>query len=251
MKVFNFIEIEPKLYVEKRYLKLFKESSFLSKISSWDNLGNFYEVTFSHKKAYREIKALRIADLEIYLKKYSKNLSEARKEWENINLLWDKGFPTSLPILFYQTHSFAIIGTAKLRGRSFVDLLPKENLIVYNLIKKIAKFLADFHKENLIHQDCYLNHFYFGEELDQLYIIDVSRVKYKPFLFCYYQIKDLSQLRFSFYKYLGKDWLNLWELFLKTYEKELGKSLNFFKKNLLLIKFKRIEKHTKKLEKIS
>ncbi|MFN3921865.1 MAG: lipopolysaccharide kinase InaA family protein [Caldimicrobium sp.] len=248
-KLFNYIMVNPQLIVEEKYFEPLKRVNFLQKLSQDEPLENYFELTFSHKKAYREIKAFRIERKEVFLKKYLKNFKEAYQEWQNINLLWKKNFPTSIPVLFFKNPSFVIIGTEKVKGHSFIDCLklkPQKNPM---LIEKIAQFLAQFHKEKFIHQDCYLNHFYWEEGEERLYIIDVPRVKYRPICFWYYQLKDLSQLRYSFYKYLGEIWKDLWELFLEKYQQEFGNTLSPLQHSLIKIKFYKIKKHTQKREK--
>lgn len=248
-KLFNYIMVNPQLIVEEKYLELLKRGNFLQKLSQEEPLEKYFELTFFHKKAYREIKAFRIEGKEIFLKKYLKNFEEAYREWQNINLLWKKNFPTSEPVLLYKNPSFVIIGTEKLKGLSFVDYLHQEPQKIPMLIDKIAHLLAQFHKEKFIHQDCYLNHFYWEERKERLYIIDVPRVKYKPIFFWYYQLKDLSQLRYSFYKYVGEIWKDLWDLFLEKYQQEFGNTLSILQHSLIKIKFYKIKKHTKKMEK--
>lgn len=247
MQKFNFIQVSPQLLIEEKFLDLLKRTNFLDKILQGGVLEASFPLTFSHKKAYREIKAYRVEDREIYLKKYLKNFSEAYQEWENIKLLWYKGICTSIPVLFYKNSSYLLIGTEKIKGVSFITILELETSLIPELITKIARFLAEFHKKKFIHQDCYLNHFYWEKSKDELYIIDVSRVKYMPFLFGYYQIKDLAQLKYSFYEYLKDSWLNLWTLFLETYQIHLNQNLSLFQRLLLGLKFKRIKAHTHKL----
>lgn len=247
-KTFSFIELKPNLLVERNYLDLFKEERLLSALNSFENLENYFEITFSHNKAYREIRAIKWKNKEIFLKKYLSNFEEAINEWKNINLLWERGFFTSHPLFFYQHPSFIIIATEKIEGHSFMDYLNLSQEKRLAFLERIAKHLALFHKTTFIHQDCYLNHFYWNEIKDKLYIIDVSRVKYKPPFLKYYQIKDLSQLKFSFYKYLKRDWKNFWLLFLKIYEETLGEKLSLWQRGLIFIKFKLIKRHTQKIE---
>ncbi|MFN3567856.1 MAG: lipopolysaccharide kinase InaA family protein [Caldimicrobium sp.] len=249
-KTFNFIEIEPGIFVEESYLNLLSRHNFFNLLVDWENLEKFFHLTFLHKKRYREVKAFKIEEQEIYIKKYTQNLKEAKDEWKNLSLLWEKGIPTSLPIFFLQKSTFILIGTKKMEGKSFISYLEENSEIISFLIAKIAQFMAVFHKKGFIHQDCYLNHFYWDVKKEMLYLIGVSRVKYKSPLSFYYRIKDLSQLKFSFYKYLGEKGASAWSEFLYHYEKSFPPGLKSFEKFFLQWKFTRIKKHTEKREKI-
>ncbi|MFN3504815.1 MAG: lipopolysaccharide kinase InaA family protein [Caldimicrobium sp.] len=248
-KIFNFIEMEKGLFVEETYLTLLSRHNFVHHLTDWENLEKFFTLTFSHKKGYREVKAFQIEGQEIYVKKYLRNLKEGKEEWKNISLLWEKGIPTSVPIFYFQKSSFILIGTKKIEGKPFIYYLEENSKLVPFLIKKIAEFMATFHIKGFIHQDCYLNHFYWDEIGEKLYLIDVGRVKYKSPLFFYYRLKDLSQLKFSFYKYFGKNGPSAWCEFLNHYEKNLPKPLNNLEKIIIHWKFIKIKKHTEKLEK--
>ena len=244
-KNFSFIQIEPNFLVNEEYLKALERTLFLEKVKDWDNLERFFPLIFSHQKTYRKVKAIQIDSLQIYIKRYKANLKEAFQEWKNILFLWSKGYPTSFPIFYIKDKKFALIGTKKIEGISFIDYLNSEKVNFF--IEKIATYLGNLHKEKIFHQDCYLNHFYLDEKEDILYMIDVSRVLYNPLLKFYYQIKDLSQLKFSFSFYFKDNWKILWESFMIKYENTIGYSLINLHKFLLEFKFKKIKSHTQKL----
>lgn len=249
MKVkFKFLREGNFIINENYYLKL-KNNSFLMKLKDWDILENHFPLIFRHSKHYRQFKAFKIDSLEIYIKKYLNNLKEARQEWENIQLLWNAGFPTSVPVFFCLNETFAYLGTEKVPGLTFPELLKKEPEIVLKFILEIAKFLGHFHKTGFFHQDCYLNHFYFDRETKTLRIIDVSRVLFQPKFSFYYLVKDLSQLRFSFFKYLKENFQYYWKIFFDEYQKT-NKKISLLENILIKIKFYQIVRHTLKKEKI-
>jgi len=246
-KNFSFIQIEPNFWVNEEYLKALERTLFLEKVKDWDNLERFFPLIFSRQKTYRKIKAIQIDSLQIYIKRYKDNLKEAFQEWGNILFLWSKGYPTSIPIFLWNIKNYAFVGTKKIDGFCFIEYLNSKQEFIPFLIKKIASYIGSLHKEKIFHQDCYLNHFYLDEKEDILYMIDVSRVLYNPLLKFYYQIKDLSQLKFSFSFYFKDNWKILWESFMIKYENTIGYSLINLHKFLLEFKFKKIKSHTQKL----
>ncbi len=244
-KNFQFVNFRS-IIVNTKYFKILEESSFLEKLLSFEKLENFFPVFFSHQKHYRKVKGFQVNALKIYVKKYLDYFEEAKAEWKNIQLLWNKGFPTSEPIFFFERDSLILVGTKAIPGRQCLEIIKKEPQKTFEIVKKIAKFLGHFHKTNLFHQDCYFNHFYLNEVTDVLYIIDVSRVLNNPLFAFYYQIKDLAQLKFSFFVYLEENWLEVWENFFASYCLHF-KPLNFLTKMGINFKFCKIKKHTEKL----
>lgn len=242
---FCFVEFE-KFLINKDYLSFLIDSSFLKEIKNFNKLEDKFPLIFSRKKRYRTVKAFRLDSLEIFVKKYEKNLRESENEWKNILLLWKKGFPTSVPIFFYKEKSFSLVGTKKISGILCLEIIKQDPSKTSKIVKLIANFLGKLHKEKLFHQDCYLNHFYIDLEKEEVYILDVSRVMYKPIFSFYYQVKDLAQIKFSFFKYFGDRFQDLWKSFLEEYS--CFHKLNNFKNLLIMLKFYRIKAHTKNLE---
>lgn len=224
-KTFDFLEIGL-TRVNKDFLSILKNSGILENIKRFDTLEKSFLMFFSHKKHYRTIKGFQIDKLRLFIKKYEKNLEEAEAEWKNITLLWKRGFPTSIPVFFYKNSSIAFIGTEAISGKLCIEIMKENSQKAQEMIEKIARFLADFHKAKLFHQDCYLNHFYWDEENKILSVLDVSRVVENPLFPLKYQIKDLAQLAFSFETYLGKEAFFWWDYFLENYINYYGGSKN-------------------------
>ena len=202
------------LLINKNYYQIFHERNLLS----FDILWNLPDPYFFRKKRYRIVSAYQIKGFKIFIKKYLAHPEEAKKEWENILLLWEKGVLTSIPVFFALSEDKrAMIGTEEIRGKRVIDIIQDDPSKVSFFISKIAEFLAKFHKIVFFHQDCYLNHFYYDEKSDQLIIIDVSRVKYKPSFSKYYFIKDLAQLGYSFEEYFGDKGRPFFQKFLSYY----------------------------------
>lgn len=222
-----------------QYFDLFQKKGLLS----FDALWNQQDHYFCTKKRYRIVSAYQINGSKIFIKKYLAHIEEAKKEWENIFLLWSKGFPTSVPVFFTMSQDKrAMIGTEEVNGEGFLEIVQNDSSKTAFLISKIAKFLAEFHITGLFHQDCYLNHFYYNKNLDQLIVIDISRVKYNPFFSKYFFIKDLAQLKFSFYTYFQNEALNFWNIFWENYNNEFKNSL--FLAKLIDLKVRLIKRHT-------
>ncbi len=229
--------------VNKNFYNFLEKNNLLSFDTLW-NLKNPY---FFRKKRYRIVSAYQIKGFKIFIKKYLAHPEEAKKEWENILLLWEKGVPTSIPVFFALSEDKrAMIGTEEIKGKRVIDIIQDDPSKVSFFISKIAEFLAKFHKIVFFHQDCYLNHFYYDEKSDQLIIIDVSRVKYKPFFSKYYFIKDLAQLKFSFYTYLGDKAERWWNFFWENYNKSTKNSFLFLPK-LIDLKVWLIKRHTERV----
>ena len=233
------------LLINKNYYQIFHERNLLS----FDTLWNLPDPYFFRKKRYRIVSAYQIDGFNIFIKKYLAHPEEAKKEWENILLLWEKGVPTSIPVFFALSEDKrAMIGTEEIKGKRVIDIIQDDPSKVSFFISKIAEFLAKFHKAKLFHQDCYLNHFYYDKKEDKIIIIDVSRIKHKPVLEFYYQIKDLAQLKFSFSVYLENKAEKFWDIFMKRYfkinEPKYNKKL-FFK--ILNLKTYMIKRHTERV----
>lgn len=232
--------------INKDYYEILKASSLLYRVKEWETLENHFPITFQHAKHYRRFKAVKINDKEIFIKKYLENISEAKREWQNIEFLWKKGFPTSLPIFFYQNKNFALLGTEKVPGITMPFLLEMDTYLIQEFLISCARFLANFHKKGFCHQDCYLNHFYFDPETKSIRIIDVSRVLYKPLLKGYYQIKDLAQLKYSFQEYFDVGWQEKWQFFIKHYQNFWGEKLKWIRWYLIDLKYKQIKHKSNK-----
>lgn len=244
---FKFLKYGNFIINEDFYTEL-KESSFITKLNDWDTLENYFPLIFRHSKHYRQFKAFKINSLEIYVKKYLKNIEEAKHEWNNIQLLWSNGFPTSIPVFFYTNGTFAYVGTEKVPGLTFPEIfLERKPKLILESILEIAKFLGLFHKTGFFHQDCYLNHFYLDQETKTLRIIDVSRVLFKPTFSSYYLAKDLSQLRFSFFRYLKEKFQYYWEIFFNEYQKS-NRKVSLFENVIIKVKFYQTARHTFKKE---
>lgn len=242
-KKFEFINIGLTI-INKDFFDLLKKSGLLEDIKDFDSLKKNFLKVFSHRKRYRIIKGFQIDGLKLFVKKYEKHLEESEKEWKNISLLWKKGFPTSIPVFFYKNSSIGLIGTEAISGQLCIDIIKKNPEKTEEIIKEIAKFLGNFHKAGLFHQDCYLNHFYWDEENKMLSVLDVSRVVENPLFPLKYQIKDLAQLAFSFETYLEKEAPFLWNYFWKNYVNYYGVKNEKILKFLVDIKRWLIRKRT-------
>jgi len=244
-KVFSFVT-EGQILINKDFYNLFKETLFFEKFKMEQNLSKNFEIIFSRKKGYREVKAYKIENKVIFIKKYLHNFKEAEKEWQNLQLLWKKGFPTSVPVFYYPREDAVLLGTEKIPGKLILEIIKEYPERKLEMLETLAKTLVDFHREGLFHQDCYLNHFYFDEKSRFLYILDVSRVLENPFLEFYYQVKDLSQLKYSFLEYFPETWEREWKIFFEAYQKFWGEPINWVNLRLIDLKFKKIKKHAQK-----
>jgi|GEM_PF-547836 len=238
------------LYINHDFGHLLKKEDVLFIVSNWEALHERYFLFFRHQKRYRQVRGLELKNCKIYIKKYLENLSEAEREWNNIIFLWSKGFPTSIPIFFYKSQKEAFLGTKALEGKTILDYEEKDLIQINLFMEKIAFYLAKLHREKIFHQDCYLNHFYWDEKEGLLYLIDVSRILYHPSFSTYYQIKDLSQLKFSFYKYFPTNGEKFWEYFFDTYVKEYNLKLKYIYNMAIILKFLLIKRHTLKSKKL-
>lgn len=245
MRSFTFIDLGP-LQINEEFYPLLKESSLLAKLPLIENHLSDLELTFYHRKQYRVVRAFKVGSKEIYIKSYLKNFEEAESEWINIQRFWQMGFPTSVPVLFFKDDTHRLIGTERVRGENFINLIKPERSRLCEIVSLISDYLGRLHKTGLYHQDCYLNHFYIDEN-NTVHLIDLPRVVYIPKRSFYNQVKDLSQLRFSFSKYLaGLNWHNLWNIFVESYERSLGEKLDILKKIAIKLKFTQIKRHTEK-----
>lgn len=243
MGLFKFLNLN-NLIINENYYPFFKKNNLLT-IQSIKSLENPF---FKRKKTYRLIQGFQIENLRFYLKSYFSNLEEGKNEWKNIQLLWQKGFKTAIPIFWGKDDKSVFIGTEEIKGRSCIELMKNNPEIKDKLIKEIAYFIAFFHKEGLFHQDCYLNHFYWDEKNKIILVLDLSRVIEKPWVTLKYQIKDLAQLAFSFETYLEDEAPIWWQHFLRFYEQITKPKFQLLRDFLIKIKIKLIKRHTKNLK---
>lgn len=197
---------------------------------------------FTHKKSYRKISGYEIEGEKIYIKEYLKNFEEAEREWQNLQILKKEGFLVPTPLFFKREKDRAFLVTEALRGIPLSELLlrTKEPEIYWKILSKL---LSELHKKGFFHQDCYLNHFYWNDTTKTLSFLDVARVKRGGLFSFYYQIKDLSQIGYSFEEYLGERGPQFFDIFLRFYEKNYGR-LSFLKRLLIKIKIAQIRKRT-------
>ncbi|MEZ0343247.1 MAG: lipopolysaccharide kinase InaA family protein [Caldimicrobium sp.] len=212
------------------------------KITEISDLEKFFQPFFIHQKAYRKIYGYEIEGKKIFIKMYLSNLEEGEREWENLKLLSEMGYPVPTPLFFKKEKERVFIATEALMGTPLSEILPdSQDSELY--LKALAELLSQLHKNSLFHQDCYLNHFYWDEASQKLSFLDVARVKSSKVFAFYYQVKDLSQLGYSFEEYLGQRGPIYFQVFLKFYEKNM-QELSIFQKILLKFKISRIRKRT-------
>ncbi|BAU23923.1 hypothetical protein THC_1558 [Caldimicrobium thiodismutans] len=199
---------------------------------------------FVHQKRYRKITGYEYEGMKFYLKEYFDNFDEVKREWENLKFLYEKGFPVPKPLFIKEEKEKIVIGMEALRGTPLSEILKKSDS-EDKYLKALSLLLGKLHKENLFHQDCYLNHFYWDEETKRLSFLDVARIKNTKVFSFYYQVKDLAQLGYSFEEYLGEKGPHYFQNFLKFYEELTGR-LSPLQKILLKFKISRIRFRTLK-----
>ena len=130
----------------------------------------------------------------------------ARNEWNAILEFQAIGLPTMTPVAIGESgwNSFliteAIEGCDKLSKfksdtETLTTVTPADRA---NLIRDVARLTRKMHESGLHHQDFYLGHLLRSQEdPDQLYIIDLGRVRKQQPLSRRWIVKDLAQLDFS------------------------------------------------------
>ncbi len=202
---------------------------------------------FEREKRYRKIKGYEINSQKFYIKEYSDHFEEAESEWKNLFRLKELGFFVPEPFFIRRKPDKVEIATFELKGTPLSDLLLKNQEKQKFLSNKLAEIISTLHQQNLYHQDCYLNHFFWDEETETLGFLDVSRVLANPRFPLKYRVKDLAQLGYSFEEYFGDKGKPFFQKFL-SYYLDFSKPI-FAKFVKLLVNFKTglIKRRTEKV----
>jgi len=215
---------------------------------------NLPEPFFEHQKRYKIVKGYIVEGKKFFVKEYLSHFEEGDKEWENLFFLGRLGFNVPKPIFRLKSSKQYLLATLALNGTPLSQLLIEDKDQNNFFLKALGELLVRLHKQNLYHQDCYLNHFFWDEKTKTLGFLDVSRILVNPRFSLKYRIKDLAQLGYSFEEYLGKNAPSLFQKFLSYYLdlskiklKWLIKSLVKFKVWLIRWRTKQAKKRGKRL----
>ncbi|MCD6489773.1 MAG: hypothetical protein J7K20_03485, partial [Thermodesulfobacterium sp.] len=187
-------------------------------------------------KRYKEIAGYEINSCKFFIKKYLNYFDEAEKEWSNLLNLKKLGFSVPESFFIRRRPDKVEIATFELKGIPIFKLILKEQEKQDILLYKLAELISFLHKQNLYHQDCYLNHFFWDEKTETLGFLDVSRVLANPCFPLKYRVKDLAQLGYSFEEYFGDKGKPYFQKFL-SYYLDFSKPI-FAKFVRLLVNFK-------------
>jgi tRNA A-37 threonylcarbamoyl transferase component Bud32 len=210
---------------------------------------NLPEPFFEHQKKYKIIKGYIVEGRKFFVKEYLSHFEEGDKEWENLFFLKRFGFNVPKPIFRLKSSKQYLLATLALDGTPLSQLLIEDKDRNNFFLKALGELLVRLHKQNLYHQDCYLNHFFWDEKTKTLGFLDVSRVLINPRFSLKYRIKDLAQLGYSFEEYLGKDASPPFQKFLSYYLDFSGTKLKWLIKSLVKIKVWLIRKRTERARK--
>ncbi|RLD11189.1 MAG: hypothetical protein DRI44_04240 [Chlamydiae bacterium] len=143
--------------------------------------------------------------------RYRKPMSNARLEWQAIQILTAIGIPNVPAIAMgedfknkiFEKSSFIITDELK-NGRSLEQILNEGiSLSVNNIIRlteRVGKLARKLHNSGLTHRDFYLGHIYVVGDLSKeykLHLLDLQRVKPGAKIYNRWSVKDLSALLFS------------------------------------------------------
>lgn len=210
---------------------------------------NLPEPFFEHQKRYKIIKGYIVEGRKFFVKEYLSHFEEGDKEWENLFFLKRLGFNVPKPIFRLKSSKQYLLATLALDGTPLSQLLIEDKDQNNFFLKALGELLVRLHKQNLYHQDCYLNHFFWDEKTKTLGFLDVSRILVNPRFSLKYRIKDLAQLGYSFEEYLGKNAPSLFQKFLSYYLDLFGIKLKWLVKSLVKFKVWLIRKRTERARK--
>lgn len=151
---------------------------------------------------------IQIGDQVAYLKRYQPPYyswwrqllgldNEAQHEWEMIHTLRSHGFNAATPIACGRQGNSSFVMTLEIPGgvpadKHFRTLTGAER---NKFIKQVAELTRRFHGAGFIHKDYYLSHIFVGG--DQLYLIDLQRVRGPGNFHERWRIKDLGALAYT------------------------------------------------------
>uniref|UniRef100_A0A7C4NST1 Lipopolysaccharide kinase n=1 Tax=Thermodesulfobacterium geofontis TaxID=1295609 RepID=A0A7C4NST1_9BACT len=210
---------------------------------------NLPEPFFEHQKRYKTTKGYIVEGRKFFVKEYLSHFEEGDKEWENLLFLKRLGFNVPKPFFRLRSSERYLLATFTLEGLPLSKLLNEKKDQNIFFLKTLGQLLANLHKQNLYHQDCYLNHFFLDEKTKTLGFLDVSRILVNPCFSLKYRIKDLAQLGYSFEKYLGEKGPSLFQNFLSYYLDLSGTKLKWLVKSLVKFKIWLIRKRTERARK--
>jgi len=208
-----------------------------------------FSIFFQHQKRYRRVLGVEALDKRFYIKEYVDHFDEAESEWENLFLLKSLGFSVPNPFFIHKTSAKIQIATFELKGIPLSELLVKDRENKDMLLYKLAELISALHLKKLYHQDCYLNHFYWDEEIGTLGFLDVARVLLNPRFSSKNRIKDLAQLGYSFEEYMEEKGKLYFQKFLSCYLELSGIERIFLLKSTVEFKIWLIRKRTENVRK--
>lgn len=151
---------------------------------------------------------LPLGDQTLYLKRYTLAYytwwqrlrgveSEALHEWRMIHTLRAKGFHTATPVACGQQGWSSFVLTQEIPGGIAADKVFQslEAGRRQPFLDRLADLTRCFHQAGFIHKDFYLSHIFVGG--DDLYLIDLQRVRGPGQFHERWRIKDLAQLVYS------------------------------------------------------
>jgi len=204
------------------------------------------------KNNLRSVVRIDLADKKYFLKRHFKrsNPSWAFREWHNIFTLKSLGIRTMDPVAVGEKGDLSFIITEAVEPSERLEDLIKTGLPPERkrkLVKMLAEMTKTLHNNGLFHKDYYTGHIFVKRvnNKDELYLIDLQRMRRHYLFKKHWIIKDLAALVFSTY---NSCLTNLDRIrFLKYY---LGSDYNKKRRHFLFTisaKAERISSHTEKL----
>jgi heptose I phosphotransferase len=130
----------------------------------------------------------------------------ARNEWNAILEFHHCGLPTMTPVALGESGQNSFLITEAIEGSDKLSQLMRDDAPPIScdqtqrsrLIRDVARLARTMHQAGLHHQDFYLGHLMLSKsDPNQLFIIDLGRVRKQTPLSRRWIVKDLAQLDFS------------------------------------------------------
>lgn len=177
---------------------------------------NYHSDKYFSKNPLRDVVSFKLDDNMFFLKRHKERYrfwnrcnSNAREEWDNIDLLNRAGFETMEPVAYGEKITDGIM-LSFIISKKIEDAISLEEYVLSRykdeghcvknlLIKDLASLAKRFHSMGFCHQDFYTGHIFLKNTTDgrKLFLIDVQRLLVKRHLRDRWRIKDIAQLNYS------------------------------------------------------
>lgn len=177
--------------------------------------------------------------------------SRAQKSWDASQWLINHGINVPKPIAVFTRRKLGFIHENFLLTEKIADHITVRQFLKNTdsferkaeVVKQLGLIVKKLHDGNFLHRDLTLGNFLLTDKgAQEIYLVDLNRLVWRPFLFKWQRLKDISKMNLCPCRLQLEHIDCLWLVFLNAYDNERFKSnlkilraaLNYRKKKLSL-----------------